>query len=195
MKIENSHNGRIFCGGFSLSVKLMQGSKSCETGKIEEFETGDYLKWNSHKNNMGGCSSTEFQLDKQILKFRLISGSGDNYCPGTLQVNFKHGIHYKFDVDGYYDDDENHIVHRAKVNGNYQLCMHCPSDSVCPVQVGGYACNGDSGGPLVCEDQNGRAVLQGVVSAGAYKDCRKNIRERFTNVNKYVDFIKRYSLV
>ena len=147
LNIENSHRGRIFCGGYKLSVKLTQGSKSCETGKIEEFSGGDYLKWNSHRNNMGNCSSTEFNLDELFLNFRLIS-SDDNYCPGTLQVNFEHGIHYKFDIGGYYDDSENNIVHSAEINGNYKLCQHCLDTD--PLQVGGYACFGDIDGPLVC---------------------------------------------
>ena len=48
---------------------------------------------------------------------------------------------------------------------------------------------------MVCEDENGMSVLQGVVSGGKYEDCRENNRGRFTNVNKYVEFIKENSLV
>ena len=113
-------NGRLNCGGYGLSVKLTQGSKSCETGKIVDFSGGDFLEWNSHKNNMGDCSSTEFDLDKPFLNFRLIS-SYDNYCPVTLLVNFEHSIYYDFLINGgngYYDAANNNKVHSAERTGN-----------------------------------------------------------------------------
>jgi len=68
------------------------------------------------------------------------------------------------------------------------------TDYVCGVQYGGYVCDGDSGGPMVCEDTNGKAVLQGVVSGGLYYDCRWNRQGEYANVNKYNTFIKKNSL-
>ena len=118
MTIDTKNGIRGHCGGDNLSVMLTQGSKSCETGKIVGFSGGDYLRWNSHNNNMGDCSSTEFDLDEPFLNFRLIS-SNDNYCPGTLQVNFEHGIYYDFYIYGYYDDSSNYNVHSAYRRGNY----------------------------------------------------------------------------
>ena len=106
------------CGGYELSAKLTQHNKSCETGKIKEFSMGDHLKWNTHNNNMGDCSSTEFDLDEPFLNFRLIS-SNDNYCPGTLLVNFEHSIYYDFYINGYYDAANNNKVHSAERTGNY----------------------------------------------------------------------------
>ena len=53
----------------------------------------------------------------------------------------------------------------------------------------------NSGGPMICEDKNGRAILQGVVSGGLYEECRKNKQGEFANVNKYINFIKKNSLV
>ena len=120
LNIYKTHNGRHGCGGTGLSVILTQGSKSCQTGKIEGFYGGDYLKWNSHNKNMGNCSSTKFNLDEPFLNFRLIS-SDDNYCPGIFQVNFEHGIYYDFDITGYYDATNNNKVHSAERTGNY-LC-------------------------------------------------------------------------
>ena len=120
LNIYETHNGRHGCGGSDLSVILTQGSKSCQTGKIDGFSGGDYLKWNSHNNNMGNCSSTEFNLDEPFLDFRLIS-SYDNYCPGIFQVNFEQGIYYDFDITGYYDAANNDKLHPAERKGNYVL--------------------------------------------------------------------------
>ena len=128
MNIYKTHDGRHYCGGKNLSVILTQGSKSCETGKIEEFSGGDYLKWNSHNNNMGDCSSTGFNLEL-FLNFRLISSSYDNYCPGIFQVNFEHGIYYDFDITGYYDAKQNYKVHSAERKGNclYSILQLIPN--------------------------------------------------------------------
>ena len=41
----------------------------------------------------------------------------------------------------------------------------------------------------------GKAVLQGVVSGGLYYDCRWNRQGEYANVNKYITFIKKNSLV
>ena len=92
------------CGAYDLSVKLTQGSKSCETGKIEEFSSGDHLKWNTHNNNMGDCSSTEFDLDELFLNFSLITSYGNDYCPATFEVNFERGIYNYEDFDDYATD-------------------------------------------------------------------------------------------
>ena len=109
---------RDTCGGYNLSVKLTQGSKSCETGKLEGFEGSDYLKWSSHINNMGDCSSTEFDLDEPFLNFSLISND-DYYCPHTLQVNFDHGIYYDFYIGASnYAAATNDKVHSAERKGN-----------------------------------------------------------------------------
>ena len=114
-------------GGYDLSVKLTQGSKSCETGKIEDFSTRDFLKWNSHNNNMGDCSSTEFDLNELFLNFTLITSYYNNYCPGSFQVNFERGIYNYYDFDVYpkigtfarYNQQTNERVHSAKRRGKY----------------------------------------------------------------------------
>ena len=120
-------NGRLNCGGYGLSVKLTQGSKSCETGKIEEFEKGEVLKWDSHNNNLGDCSSTEFVLDEENLNFYLINSleNDDKYCPRKIQVNFEHGIHYDYFIDNFhvggprsYTAANNDKMHTAKRKGN-----------------------------------------------------------------------------
>ena len=41
----------------------------------------------------------------------------------------------------------------------------------------------------------GKAVLQGVVSGGLYYNCKWNRQGEFANVNKYITFIKKNSLV
>ena len=115
------------CGGYGLSVKLTQGSKSCETGKIEEFNEGEVLKWDSHNKNLGNCSSTEFDLAEPFLYFNLIHSleNEDKYCPKVFQVNFEHGIYYEKTIGDFsdfgvhrYTAANNDKVHSAKEKGN-----------------------------------------------------------------------------
>ena len=118
MTISEAHNARWGCGGGPLSVKLGQGSTSCETGEVDSFSALTTLRWGPGHNNLGACSTTNFNLDQTFMDFKLKSSS-DNYCPGSLTITFDHGVTYSKTIDGYYDSDQNDLVHYAARKGNF----------------------------------------------------------------------------
>ena len=70
----------------------------------------------------------------------------------------------------------------------YQDTMLCARN---PKNVFTSGCHGDSGGPLVCEDNNGRMVLQGVVSWGSSTCDSLDRATVFTKVASFLPWIKK----
>ena len=58
----------------------------------------------------------------------------------------------------------------------------------------GWVCQGDSGGPLVC-NEDGKAVLHGVVSYGQHPICKEDGEQYFSNIYKQRKYIIDNSLV
>ena len=52
-------------------------------------------------------------------------------------------------------------------------------------------CYADAGGPFVCKDENGRFVLQGIVSMVSPQCKAGDLYTVSTRVTEYVDWIKR----
>ena len=53
----------------------------------------------------------------------------------------------------------------------------------------GATCSGDSGGPLICEE-DGKAVLHGVVSFNEFESCEISEVGFYANVSESLQFIK-----
>ena len=80
------------CGGEDLSVRLIEGTKECETGKYGVFAKGQTLEW----NNLGTCNSNrKFDLHEDRLQFKLKTTSTNKFCACQLKVTFEHGIVYR----------------------------------------------------------------------------------------------------
>ena len=84
------------CGGEDLSVRLIEGTKKCETGNHDSyggvFAKGKTLEW----SDLGTCNSnTKFDLHEDKLQFKLKTNSRNKFCACQLKVTFEYGIVYK----------------------------------------------------------------------------------------------------
>ena len=60
---------------------------------------------------------------------------------------------------------------------------------MCGKSEKGAACSGDSGGPLICEE-DGKAVLHGVVSFNEFESCEISEVGFYANVSESLQFIE-----
>ena len=91
------------CGGKSVYLELLEGQTSCTTSTKEDFHGGVTLTWSS--DQLGSCAGKLFDVQLDVLNFKLKSTDGDDFCPKTLVIKLydNGGKIYRYKADGMND--------------------------------------------------------------------------------------------
>ena len=107
------------CGGKSVYLELLEGQTSCTTSTKEDFHGGVTLTWSS--DQLGSCAGKLFDVQLDVLNFKLKSTDGDDFCPKTLVIKLydNGGKIYRYKADGMNDwvskDVNDHIRTATKL--------------------------------------------------------------------------------
>ena len=78
-----NHN---FCGGKIAYIRIIQGQNRCKTGLIEDFSSGDTIKWSGP--TLERCQGKNFNINVHQLQFKIKTKSKNQFCPRTLRISF-----------------------------------------------------------------------------------------------------------
>ena len=107
------------CGGKSVYLELLEGQTSCTTSIKEDFAAGSTLSWSG--DQLGSCAGKLFNVQLDVLNFKLRSTDGDDFCPKTLVIKLydNGGKIYRYKADGMNDwvskDVNDHIRTATKL--------------------------------------------------------------------------------
>ena len=109
-----STHSDLDCGGYRLRIEIIQGFNSCYTYEMDEFSSGDTLKWSSSNKMLGDCRDFEINAD-EILTFKIQAFSYNDFCPELLQVELEQGEVFESDhMEHWHDQSDNDLVHMLK---------------------------------------------------------------------------------
>lgn len=92
----------LSCGGNNVYIELNQGQKRCRTAHKWHFYRGDVLSWTGYGVN--NCLRTDFNVDKDIINFKIRSTDGNDFCPKSLSIVMDSGDVYMNDnMNGWVD--------------------------------------------------------------------------------------------
>jgi len=109
----------LTCGGTSVYLELLEGQTSCTTSTKEDFDGGVSLSWSG--DQLGSCAGKLFDVQLDVLNFKLRSTYTDEFCPTTLVIKLYDigGKIYRYKADGINDwvakDVNDHIRTASKL--------------------------------------------------------------------------------
>jgi len=108
------------CGGYGVYLELLEGQTSCTTSAKGNFHGGVTLTWSS--DQLGSCAGKLFDVQLDVLNFKLRSTYTDEFCPTTLVIKLYDmaGKIYRYKADGMNDwvskNLNNHIRNATKTS-------------------------------------------------------------------------------
>ena len=100
------------CGGYKLRIEIIQGFHSCYTYEMDEFSSGDTLKWSGSNKMLGDCRDFEINTD-EMLRFKMKTFSYNDFCPEVLHVKLENGVVFEsVHMEHWHDqsDNEQHML-------------------------------------------------------------------------------------
>ena len=97
------HGEWNYCGGDDLQIHLIQGGRECKTNVIDNPTLGE-----SYWFGLGSCKSTAFHVDNPTMNFKMITTTGDDFCPKFLTIYMNGGAKFKSSqMNHWHDYQEN----------------------------------------------------------------------------------------